>query len=60
MSEQQVLEQGATTVAEGAPEEDFSSLLKQAFRPRDQEQATQIRDRTRASFRATRSGRSRR
>ena len=44
MSEQQVLDQGAATVVEGGPADDFEALLKGAFRPRDQEQASQIRD----------------
>jgi type VI secretion system protein ImpC len=43
MAEQQVLDQGQTTTAEAVPVNEFDTLLKQAFRPRDEEQTNQIK-----------------
>jgi type VI secretion system protein ImpC len=43
MSEQQILDQGQATTTEAVPAGDFDSLLKQAFRPRDEEHKEQIK-----------------
>ena len=42
MADQQVLEQGQATTTELLPADEFDSLLKGAFRPRDTEQALRL------------------